>query len=286
MLKILSGIFGALLVASYLGALHPAGDSLAVFRPVWAAIFALCVIWTAWPRRVRWPLAVAGMLAIVHLVWPLWVPSQVPAGGLVLYQQNLLYNRQHDAAWLDAVARAAPDVITLEEVSVRNEVLLGRLGNSHPAQVLCPFATVGSVAVLSRFAKVPGSETCVERQGLAAMQVETPQGRVTLAALHLRWPWPQGQAAQVERLLPVLEALPRPVVLAGDFNAVGWSHSVRRIARATGNERIGPLRRSFVLPHVRYPVTIDHVLAPGGVAEIMPRLGSDHFGVLARVLPN
>ncbi|MEY8837495.1 endonuclease/exonuclease/phosphatase family protein, partial [Cribrihabitans sp. XS_ASV171] len=152
--------------------------------------------------------------------------------------------------------------------------------------VFCPFAAVGGVAVLSRFPKVPGSETCVAMQGLAAMRVETPLGKVTLASIHLHWPWPHGQAAQVDRLLPVLEALPRPVILAGDFNAVGWSHSVARIARATGNERIGPHAGSFVLPHVPYPVTIDHVLAPGGAAEVMPRLGSDHFGVLARVLPD
>ncbi|MEY8837586.1 hypothetical protein AB9K41_00950, partial [Cribrihabitans sp. XS_ASV171] len=74
------------------------------------------------------------MLSIVHVTLPLWLPSPVPEGGVMLYQQNLLFNRRDDAAWLAAVAEAAPDMITLQEVSARNEALLDQLARSHPAQ--------------------------------------------------------------------------------------------------------------------------------------------------------
>ncbi|MFC3615925.1 endonuclease/exonuclease/phosphatase family protein [Lutimaribacter marinistellae] len=281
--KVLAVVLGAILLVSYLGVLHPAGDSLAVFRPVWALLFALATIWSAWPRRIRWPLAVSGMLSLLQVFWPGWMPRQSPDQSLKLYQQNLLFNRRENDEWLEAIAKAQPDVITLQEVSKKNTSLLDELRPNYPALTLCPFAAVGGVAVLSPFPKVPDSAVCA--RGVAAMQVVSPHGPVTVVSLHLHWPWPYGQSHQVEELLSMLARLERPVVLAGDFNAVGWSHTVRQIARVTGTRRVGPSGATFALPHIPYPVTIDHVLAPDGIAQVQPRLGSDHNGVLAYVRP-
>ena len=142
------------------------------------------------------------------------------------------------------------------------------------------------MAILSRW-PFAGAPLCPEGTGLVSAPVATPSGRVTAVALHLHWPWPFGQAAQVEDLLPVLADLPRPVILGGDFNAVPGSQAVRRIAEATGTSRAGPLRPSFFLRRLM-PITIDHVLAPEGVAamsEMRPRLGSDHRGQRVSLLP-
>ncbi len=276
---------GAALAASWGGALHPLGDSLAVIRVPLAVVFALAVIWAAWPRRVRWPLAGLALWAIGAIALPRMIPlGTVSDHDLSLYQQNLLYNRRDDAAWLDSVARHDPDVITLQEVSGRNLALLDSLAAAYPTQVACPFRAVGGVAVLSRLPAVPGTAICAGGDGLAAVQVETAFGPVWLVSLHLHWPWPYGQPEQVARLLPVLQGLEGHVILAGDFNAVAWSHTLRRIEAASGTTRIGPWAPTFHTPPYGIPLEIDHVLTGPAHAQevvVLPKHGSDHNGVLA-----
>lgn len=117
------------------------------------------------------------------------------------------------------------------------------------------------------------------------MQVETPDGPVWVVSLHLHWPYPMGQAAQVRALLPELAALKGPVVLGGDFNMVPWSHSIRAIAAATNTRRIGAVQYTLPLKGL-YTLPIDHLLVPqtpqAASTEKRPLLGSDHYGVLAR----
>ncbi|WP_306152515.1 endonuclease/exonuclease/phosphatase family protein [Roseovarius sp. MMSF_3281] len=278
---------GTLLGLGFAGAWHPAGDSFAVLRLPLAAAFALMVIWAAWPRRIRWPLAVLALLVMAQIVVPRALPRQgVPKADWVLYQQNLLFSRRSNDAWLKEVARQSPDMLTLQEVSRRNRALLETLRPDYPTQVTCPFANVGGVAVLSRFPAIPGQKICAARDGLAGVQVQTAQGPVWLLSIHLHWPWPHGQAAQVDTLLPVLQGLEAPVIIGGDFNSVGWSHTLRRIGKISGTRRAGPWDATFHLPIMRTPVAIDHVLTSPGVAAavtVQPKLGSDHRGVLARL---
>lgn len=294
LVTIVAAALGAGVAAGYLGALHPLGDSLAVFRLPLAALFALVVIWAPWPRRVRWPLAALSLGAMAQITLPMLLvdpPSQRPGQGIVLYQQNLLFSRSpsRDAGWLEMVARAAPDVVTLQEVSARNQMLLRALAETHPHQHYCDFAAIGGVAVLSRYPAIDGTRLCAARDGLAAMQVETGQGAVWLVSVHLHWPFPYGQPAQVDRLIPVLEALQGPVILGGDFNAVSWSQTMRRMADAIGGARVPHGEASFRLPLIGMPVTIDHVLSNlegqfqglGQAGLSMPKAGSDHHGILA-----
>ena len=273
-----AGVLGLVLVASYGGAWHGLGDALAVFRLPIAALFALVVIWADWPRALRWPLAALALLAMGQIVALRFDPGQ--AGPVTVYQKNLLFrNPAPEAVVADILARA-PDVVMLQEVSGPNLAVLDALAKAYPSQLICPFAGVGAVAVLSRWPR--GQGLCPDRTGLAAMQVTGPDGPVWLVSLHLHWPWPFGQRPQVQALLPVLEALEGPVIVAGDFNMVPWGWSVREVARATGTQRAGALAPTLWKRGV--PLPIDHVLAPfGGSSEVLETLGSDHNGVLARV---
>lgn len=65
-------------------------------------------------------------------------------------------------------------------------------------------------------------------------------------------------------LLPVIGGLECAVVMAGDFNMVGRSATMRRLAAAARVTRAGPERGTYLgfAPVWRLP--IDHVLAPGG----------------------
>lgn len=277
----------ALLVAvGYTGAFHPAGDSFAVFRLPLVVLLALTVIWTPWSRRIRWSVALICLGVLGQAAWN-GVNRTTPEADFTLLQHNLLFKRSDSADWLAHVADLNPDFMTLQEVSVSNMTLIDQLRDSHPYRQHCPVREHLGETVLSRYPMVAGTGFCSTRDGLAGMQVETPKGRIWLVSLHVSWPWPYGQAPQIAQILPHLEKLNGPVILAGDFNAVAWSHAVDRIGRAFGGTRMGAWVNTFDLPKIGLPVGIDHVLAtPEHFAvsvTAQPRLGSDHKGLLARV---
>ncbi|GGH26313.1 Uncharacterized conserved protein YafD, endonuclease/exonuclease/phosphatase (EEP) superfamily [Cribrihabitans marinus] len=279
-LKAAAVVLSVLVAASYGGALHPAGDSLAVFRLPMAAMLALAVIWTDWPRRLRWPVAGACLVILGAMVWA--KTARPEPGPVTVYQKNLWFGlRNVEPLARDILARA-PDVVTLQEVSSRNRALMDRLRAAYPHRVFCPFTSWAGVAVLSRHPV--RARHCEEGQGLAALQLDMPQGPVWAVSLHLHWPWPHGQGPQRDRLLQVIAGLEGPVVIGGDFNMVPWGYSVRAIAAAGGARRTRPVSPTFTIHDRDVPLLIDHVLAPrGGAAERLPRLGSDHYGVLGRV---
>ncbi|MFZ7093386.1 endonuclease/exonuclease/phosphatase family protein [Primorskyibacter sp. 2E233] len=279
-MKLVSVVLGALILAGFGGALHPAGDALAVFRVPFLLLFALAVIWSMWPRKLRWPLAGLAMLGLLpHVWWPTTMGE-----GLTLYQQNLLWNRTEYDAWLAAVRAARPDFLTLQEVSEKNLALLDALRPLYPYQHHCPFGPELGEAVLSRHPLIEGSTRCSGRDGFAAAQVDLGGAPIWLVSLHLTWPWPYDQAQQVASLLPELRALEGPVILGGDFNSVAWSHTLARVAEATRTKRVGRYVKTFSLPGIGLPIEIDHVLAPQGKGQRLrplPKLGSDHHGLWA-----
>jgi endonuclease/exonuclease/phosphatase (EEP) superfamily protein YafD len=191
--------------------------------------------------------------------------------------------RNDNLSGLEADIRAAdPDVITLQEVSPPNEALLAALADRWPHQHFCPFARVGGTAVVTRLPPLPGRKLCAP--GLAAVEVTGPQGPLWLVSVHLHWPWPYRQSAQLKDLLPLVETMESPVVMAGDFNMVPWSNALAALRWAGGVENAGPTRATYLgfAPWLRLP--IDQILAPGGgLVETRPALGSDHLGLRAVV---
>jgi endonuclease/exonuclease/phosphatase (EEP) superfamily protein YafD len=268
-----AGFFG-----SFAGALHPLGDSLAVFRIPLAVVFALLVIWSKWPAWLRWSLAVLCIAAMVPIVAQKYVSH--PAGPVRIYQKNLLFENDQVTGLAADIRAAQPDIVMLQELTSRNAPLVRDLRAEYPFQASCALVEWARVAILSRW-PVEG-EICIENQGLVGVQVASPDGPFWAVSLHAFWPWPHGQAEQLEALMPVLSELEEPVVIAGDFNMVPWSHTLGVLSRATGTTRAGPLFPTFT--KLGAPLPIDHVYAPGGgQATPRPLLGSDHNGVLAQV---
>ncbi|WP_457646509.1 endonuclease/exonuclease/phosphatase family protein [Profundibacter sp.] len=274
--------------ASHFGALHPLGDSLAVFRGGLAIVGAVAVLVLVLQRRLL--LAVLGAGLVLWSAYTVLMPKFAFSTALdtpyALYQKNMSFRMPDTGPLAADILQQAPDFVTLEEVDRENLALLATLKPDYPAQAFCPFMNVGGVAVASRWPKVAGSEVCLQGQGMVAMQVETPDGPLWLVALHLHWPFPHRQAEQVQRLETALKALEGPVVLGGDFNMVPWSHTMRVITSATGTRRIGAPKYTFPLFDGLYTLPIDHVLVNANTrpAETWrrPQLGSDHFGLLAR----
>lgn len=274
-----SVLLGLMLLAGYTGRFFAFGDSWAVWRVPLTVLFALVVIWADWPAVVRWPLALVAIAVLVQTVW-LRVPPATP-GPITVYQKNLLFRNADPQGVVDDILARAPDIVTLQEVSPQNQPILAQLRAAYPTQIYCDYVSVGGVAVLARW-PATGQSLCLKGQGMTALQVQAPQGALWIASVHLHWPWPFGQHPQAKAHGAELAALDGPVILAGDFNMVPWGWSVRSLIRAAGAKRVGGLQPTFFKRGV--PLPIDHVAAPGGGSfEVLPKLGSDHLGVLARV---
>jgi endonuclease/exonuclease/phosphatase (EEP) superfamily protein YafD len=281
----------ATICASFFGALHPAGDSLAVFRNHIAGIGALWIL-LGWATGVASPawLGVMGLAVLPALVGYTQYEFVSPQSDVAIYQKNMLFLNP-DPADLEADIRTvSPDILTLQEVPEEHAHILDDLHDILPYAILCDYGAAGAVAVASRWPAVEGSRIC--QGGFAALQVESPDGPLWVASLHLDWPWPEHQVVQLNRLLPVLEWMEGPAVLGGDFNMVPWSSTMRRMTAALGAERAGKVRPSYqlnrpgILPIFKFvSLPIDHVLIPSGkrgASELRPLLGSDHRGLVVR----
>lgn len=280
------GIAVLLLVAGYLGFLHPMGDSLAVGRGLAAgAVLILAVLASFAGLR---------MAAFVSMLLALLTGAQVTLaytwpglpGRYSVYQKNILF-RNADLAALEADIRAAdPQVVLLQEVLPERQDFLDGLKDAYPHQLHCPGTAVGGEAILTRLTPVDGTMFC--GPGLAAMQViagtDDKPDRFWLVSVHLHWPWPYRQSEQVELLLPILDKLQGPAVMAGDFNMVRWANSVTRLSEILGVRPAGPMEGSYIGITSLFPLPIDHVFATeGGRVSLRPALGSDHLGLLAEV---
>jgi endonuclease/exonuclease/phosphatase (EEP) superfamily protein YafD len=270
-----------LLGAGYGAALHPIGDSLAVFRAQ-GAVALLATAAVALPlslRRLAGVSAVIAALAGAPLIRA-YTQTGTP-GSLTLYQKNLLFRNDDLDSLAADIAETRPDFITLQEVSTSNRPLLAALVQDYRTVQFCTASGIGGTAVLSRFPAISGTATCTAR--FAAVQVATDAGPLWLISIHLHWPWPYGQAAQVDDLAPRIAAMTGPKVIAGDFNMVPWSRNLRRIAAAGEVQFAHPIRGSYPQFGPALTLPSDHVLTPtGGTTSLRPLFGSDHHGLLVQ----
>ncbi len=279
------------MLAGFFGARVAAFDSLASFRvQLTLAAAALVILCWAGGERVGGWLALMAMLAGILGLVPTLVPARAVAAGpgvLTGWQQNLRFDNAAPEAVVAAIRAADPDIVTLEEVSAPNMAVVEGLADRYPTRVVCEAHRVGRVAVL---AKLPafGDPVCVTGEGLTWVELTTPDGSLTVAAIHLHWPWPYQQPEQVADLAARLEGLSGRVLVAGDFNAAPWTAAVGRIGAAIRGRPARGLRLSFMGRRWwLWPgLPLDHVVATDGVsvtAEMDGSHGSDHRAIRWRL---
>ena len=265
---------------------HPVVETLAAFRHYALAALLMAVLgFVLWRQKLLAVLAF-GLLAYggYTIRHQLTTPAPLEE-GISLLQSNLRYDNAARLL-LDYAKATAPDVITLQEVTTTSIPQLAQMRRDYPYQIICRFVYARSVAILSkhRFAGPPG-QGCDEGTGMVSARIELPHGDVSVVSLHLHWPWPYHQAAHLENMLPKLQELERPVVVAGDFNMVPWAAPVSAVGAATGTRVVGGLRFTKALFGGLVQLPIDQVLVPVGwqaSAQTGPKLGSDHNSVLLR----
>lgn len=278
-------------IAGFGGSAHPALDSLSVLRPhltlLAGALFLLALMLRAGLARLGLALPmVAGLLGMApDILQTRYVAAPSPhmdtEDTLHVISYNMLYSNSSLDEITDWLLAENPHVIALQEGSQLTKVLMTRLRDRYPHWLSCPNNTRLHSMVITRL-KLTGRGGCLGSQSdrLAWLEVTWQGAPLSLVSVHLQWPWPRYQAHQLDRLERDLRGLPQPALIAGDFNAMPWSHSVARIADMTGTRRVSGFLPSFVGTEFLLPLPIDHVLAPDLLSPLATRLGpamgSDH----------
>ena len=282
----------ALLLFGFLNHFSALADSLSHFRLHFIVLAVLLSFGFLALRAWRWGAAAMAVIVIglfgLQPAFPYFPVTPVALPQIRMIQFNTLFNNpkpDFSAQWLVA---QAPDITTLQEVSKNNQVIIDELSKQMPSKAECKFTAIGRVVVLSKYPKL--AEKCVEGSGLVWMQVMIDGKPVTIASVHLHWPYPFRQQKQLDYMRTELEAMPRPVILAGDFNAAPWSEAVAQVGRASSTIPLPGLRMTLRMGFYGigpFPVLpIDQVLAPDGTSptkmEVGPPIGSDHLPVVVQ----
>ncbi|MCO6389477.1 AP endonuclease [Aliihoeflea aestuarii] len=284
----------------YLGWFHPAFDSFSHFRLHLAALLLVAVLPLAVLRY--WPEAVFAMVLAIGAIGSTvdFAEDDAAIAGIDmrstpvfrLFHLNLRFDNDRPDLVLSAIGAHRPDVITFTEASIEWREWLEVLEGAYPYQVICPPPSrIGGVAILSRRPFLSESaEACSDRGSFARVDIDFAGRPASVIAMHLGWPWPFGQQSHFERIAHDLSVLSDRTILAGDFNAVPWSQTVRQIADMGHFQvlrGIGPtwLHRSLPdawLPWVGLP--IDQVMVKDGIrvegARTLDAVGSDHLPIL------
>lgn len=285
MRKLIAGLalITALAVAlSYFGHLHPALDMLTVVRRPLQWLLILLIVAGAAVLR-HWPATSVLALAGVAMVANQATPSEAYRGPIRVYSKNLFYHNTELAALTQDLIDSEADALTLQELHPHNETILDALSEVYPHQVICGSESSLQLAILSRWPLSHDSHGCSNPRSLQIVKVGHPERMFWLVNVHLQQPWPDEQWQRLALAEPLLDRVAGPVIIAGDFNAMPWSATAKRIANRFNAKVTTGATTTF--HYAGLPLALDQVWAADGYATRRPRLGSDHFGILADVTP-
>lgn len=232
------------------------------------------------------------VVIIVYLYSLIGTFNTVPT---IQYRQNIKmmqYNLRFDNKNMDKVQKFLinnpVDIATFQEVTLAHKEKLEALKPQYPYQEYCQFMSVGGTMILSKF-PFTDKGNCLQGDGLVWREVDAQGKKISLVSLHLHWPYPHGQYEQVTLLSKELARIHSSKVIAGDFNAAPWSHTVERIATASNTDIVDGVRWSIRVdtPVMGVWLPIDHILVSDDliVNEIKAgeNLGSDHLPMLTTI---
>lgn len=285
----------------FFGALHPALDTFAHFRLHLGVclLIAFCVLIFTRHKKIAITALLTSMIALYHSKdGTTWSAKRLPADGrqnvYSLLHLNLLWDHPNKTPVIDAILEQDPDLISLSEASSGWARHLQKLNTRWPHLFVCPEdGPRGGVRIYSKWPMSLENDYCGVYGTFGKTSVTTPSGaKIAVGSLHLRWPWPASGPRQLKALIPDLEKLETDALIAGDFNATTWSHTVTRFAEA-GKLAIVPgigstwLFEEFPGNIAKYAgLPIDNVMHKGTVkvlsADRLPHVESDHFPILVR----
>ena len=255
------------------------------------------------------PAAVIAQLAHIYRFTP-GFPKQVistkksPTGdSLSLLTANVLMHNRNASALQDVIARCRPDVVLLLETDQWWEDQLSRVDRDYPHSVKCPISNTYGMHLYSKLPLIDPEVRFLIHPDVPSIrtQICLPSGReIHFYGMHPKPPGLQNRNGEIRGSAPrdaelvqvayEIRNLDVPVIVAGDFNDVAWSHTTRRFQRIGRvlDPRIG--RGFFNSFHANYPwmrFPLDHLFHSRHFALMdfvrQPHIGSDHFPIYAKL---
>ena len=298
--------------------LHPLLDSFSHFRVHLLFILLPTLLLLAFFHEKRNTFVFLGLVALGSL-YLYFVTEPFHANSidknkthtLKHVQFNLNFRNQRMEEFKDYLKETKPDVVTLQEVTPshmksleelqyksyalnfsKNYPYVSREKGVYPYQVYCPFQAVGGVAILSKHPINEEKSVCLEGKGLLWSQILVEKQPINIVSIHTYWPYPYRQPEQIATIQEIFKHITPPTLIAGDFNAAAWSHSVKEIEKASKTKVVEGMRWSIILAKQfsiipNFKLAIDHVLLSKEfqVEKIFVEksLGSDHFPIVSKI---
>jgi endonuclease/exonuclease/phosphatase (EEP) superfamily protein YafD len=289
-------LFGALTLLGLLEGAVPYLELTTFFRPQYAFILA-AASFAALVLRL-FPLArVALLLAAVNLLVITSSQPTRPVAGVESHQLRLLVvNVQYNNRDYDRVARlihaVRPDVVGVTELTpawvAGLENALGGFGRR-----LAPEEGAYGIGLYSKLPITQALITRLPADGPPSIvaTVSVGRNRVDLLLTHVHTPFAGSiHQRQLAALADARERLGDHIAVCGDFNAVPWSHAVRKLASTAQLQSTHPrygINGTWPagIPLLRLP--IDNCLISEGLTlldrEVGPDVGSDHLPLIIRL---
>jgi endonuclease/exonuclease/phosphatase (EEP) superfamily protein YafD len=227
-------------------------------------------------------------------------PADAPEDGQVsVMVSNVYQNNVEHQLLIDLIRERNPDIlITLETDSIWQENLRPAT-DAYPERVEIPLSNTYGMHLYSKLPlrqtrvrylldpEVPSIKTLVQLRNGAWIE---------LHAVHPKPPVPTEDADSKRRDAEIVivgkevKSSKYPVIVAGDFNDVAWSHTTTLFQEVSGllDPRIG--RGFYNTFHAKYKVLrwpLDHIFHSSHfklvILERLPHINSDHFPILAKL---
>lgn len=292
---------GLLLIATlpgYAAPLYYDLDLFAHFRMHFLG-FALLLLVVSLLLRARialWLALGAALSSGIGLI-PLWqgVASAGDGERVTVMAANVYAYNEDNAGMRRALAEAGADILLTVETTLEAFPEDSELAELYPYRVGYRTFRKNLGAVLwSKFPIIkPGPEPAdTENPDAVRAIVEIAPGKtLSVLGVHLAHVAIGNQRGEIEELAGLVQDLPAPHVIMGDFNATAWSWGMNRAETLTEARRVKGVIRTW---HGVYPtplgsipepfgISIDHILVSDGIgAEQAERIhipGSDHAGI-------
>lgn len=286
-------------ILSFFNSLHPLFDSYSHFRVHLLLILLPTMLLLAFFHEVKnmliyFVLIILGAFYLYYINQPFIVQpiDKEKTNTLKHIQFNLNFRNQRMDEVIEYFKKSNADVITLQEVTHAHQEKLEELKN-YPYQAYCEFyPVVGAVAILSKHPFTNNKSTCLKGQGLQWSQIMVNEKPLNIVSIHTLWPFPYGQPKQVQSIKKVFKHIKGLTLIAGDFNAVSWSHTLKEIEEASNTKTIEGMRWTIelekqvpLIPNMK--LAIDHILISDEFQTenifVEKNLGSDHLPVMSEL---
>ncbi|GAB5522371.1 MAG: hypothetical protein Roseis2KO_02430 [Roseivirga sp.] len=265
---------------------------------------ALLVITTAYQLPLWWlMLANIPTIILLYSIYPYTIfhrkdlkTASGSGESIRLLSANVfMYNNDYQRL-IDQIDKNQPDCILLLETDLNWLKGLEEIEAAYPYTLKYPLANTYGLLFYSKYKLLEPQIRFILKSDIPSIKtrLELAPGLTTwFYGVHPEPPSPteseSSEPRDIELLMLAREIrkLNGPVIFAGDFNDVAWSHTTRLFRRYSGllDPRVG--RGSFSTFHVKYPLfrwPLDHCFLSShfriNEMQVLPSIGSDHFPML------